>query len=210
MAALTHGTQRNQLSDLTVESAPQKGGTIIYQGAAVMLDASGLALPAAAGTAGAYCFGVAVPQQNDLSLSDATGLADGKLTVFVRTGAFGFANDGTNPILSTTQPGTIVYAKDDNTASLSNTGTRPALGRLIKLDPTSSSGPVIVEMGKTVGKVATVGAIASLVDNSGGSASGTIAAITGTANAGSADLAPVKNAIASLAAKVDAILAALQ
>ena len=64
----------------------------------------------------------------------------------------------------------------------------------------------------------------TLTDSSGGTAATTIAAITGTTNAGSADLAPVQNAIASLAAqlakvktdgtavrtKVNAILVALE
>lgn len=52
--------------------------------------------------------------------------------------------------------------------------------------------------------------IAALTDSSGGSADNTIAAITNTANAGSADVTPVANAIADLAAKVNAILTALK
>lgn len=53
-------------------------------------------------------------------------------------------------------------------------------------------------------------AITSLTDSSGGSADDTVAAITNANNAGSADVTPTANAIADLAAKVNAILAALR
>lgn len=53
-------------------------------------------------------------------------------------------------------------------------------------------------------------AITSLTDSSGGSANDTIAAITNANNAGSADVAPTADAIADLAAKVNAIIAALE
>jgi hypothetical protein len=51
--------------------------------------------------------------------------------------------------------------------------------------------------------------IPALTDNSGGTANDTIAAITQAANAGSADVGPTADAIADLAAKVNAILAVL-
>lgn len=53
-------------------------------------------------------------------------------------------------------------------------------------------------------------AIVHLTDSSGGSANDTIAAITQAANAGSADVGPVKDALADLAAKVNAILTTLE
>lgn len=53
-------------------------------------------------------------------------------------------------------------------------------------------------------------AITSLTDSSGGTANDTIAAITNAANAGSADVGPTADAIADLAAKVEAILDALR
>lgn len=46
---------------------------------------------------------------------------------------------------------------------------------------------------------------AALTDSTTGAASGTLAAITSAANAGSADVGPVKDALASLAAKVKAL-----
>jgi hypothetical protein len=53
-------------------------------------------------------------------------------------------------------------------------------------------------------------ASADLVDNSGGSAAGTIAAITDTATSGSADVGPTNDATASLALKVTDCLSALR
>ena len=53
-------------------------------------------------------------------------------------------------------------------------------------------------------------AIVSLTDSSGGTASDTLADVTEANNAGSADRVPTENAIASLAAKVEEIMAALE
>lgn len=53
-------------------------------------------------------------------------------------------------------------------------------------------------------------AIVHLTDNSGGTANNTIAAITQAGNAGSADVGPTADAIADLAAKVNAILTTLE
>lgn len=153
MAALAAGVQRPKASDPTIRSAPQKDNTIVYQGALVMLDTSGLARPAAASVSGAYCVGVALPRDFDLDRYDntVTGHADGFLTVRYQEGSFGFQNDGTNPILSTTQPGTPVFAVDDQTVSLSSSnGTRPFAGRLRALDSTAIGGPVLVETGVAV------------------------------------------------------------
>ena len=47
---------------------------------------------------------------------------------------------------------------------------------------------------------------ATLTDNSGGTGSATIADITEASNAGSADRVPTENAIASLAAQVNALI----
>lgn len=52
--------------------------------------------------------------------------------------------------------------------------------------------------------------IVDLTDNSGGISNDTIALITDITNAGSADLQPVRDAIADLAAKVNAILSVMK
>jgi hypothetical protein len=153
MTALAQGVQRPELSDSRFDFGPQKGSTIIYKGSLVMPDGSGFLRPAAAGVAGAtFCVGVAAPRDWALDRYDATGLADGAVNVEYEMGAFGFKNDGTNPILSTTQPGTPVFAVDDQTVSLSSlNGTRPFAGRLRELDPTAIGGPVVVHVSKDLG-----------------------------------------------------------
>lgn len=55
-----------------------------------------------------------------------------------------------------------------------------------------------------------VSAITALTDNSGGTASNTIAAITAGASYAQADIVALKNAVASLSAKVNALNTALQ
>jgi len=60
----------------------------------------------------------------------------------------------------------------------------------------------------TAGEVDDIGSVASLTDNSGGTASDTLADITEVTTTGAADRVPTENAVASLAAKVNALLAA--
>jgi hypothetical protein len=146
MSALTAGVQRPQLPDEEFDSYPMKGSTTIYQGGLVMVDTSGYAHPGAA-TAADIVVGVAIPRDFDLDRYDNSAGADGAMTVQVKQGVFGFQNDGANPILATTQPGTKLYAVDDQTVSLSsNTGARPYVGRLVRLDTSVIGGPVVVEV----------------------------------------------------------------
>ena len=58
-------------------------------------------------------------------------------------------------------------------------------------------------------EVAAVGELTMFTDNSGGTASDTLAAITAGSTYAQADITALKNAVASLAAKIDAIIAAL-
>lgn len=173
--ALAKGSQRPEVPG-RVRSAPQKDSTIVFQGGMVMLDSSGRALPAAAGTGGTFVSGIALPRDFDLDRYDntVTGHADGFLTVRFQEGPFGLLNDGTNPILSTTQPGTPVFAVDDQTVSLSsNGGLRPVAGRLIKLDAGVTGGPVGVEISEAIGAqlmqqmlgVQAVGAVLAIASN---------------------------------------------
>src|SRR5690606_16203457 len=98
----------------------------------------------------------------------------------------------------------------NGTYELDTDGTGPVVARAMQtVDHSAISGPVQALMTGPVAPVAEA-AIADLVDNSGGSADNTIAAITNSANVGSADVGPTANAIADLAAKVNAILAALR
>jgi parallel beta-helix repeat protein len=135
-------------------------------------------------------------------LMDISGVFRGKLLadngyVYLRNGADrGFAIDQNNPSLAT--------ADDDFKAQ------RDLLaGRHLTV------GGDVIHQGARVGFYSTAPATqapasADLVDNSGGTGGGTIAAITDTTNAGSADVGPTKDAIASLSAKVNDCLAGLR
>jgi hypothetical protein len=152
MTALAQGVQRPEVSDLSFDFGPQKGGTVIFMGGLIMVDPSSFLRPAAPGVPGAFCVGVAIPRDFALDRYDNSFGADGALTVQYKQGPHGFQNDGANPILSTTQPGTPVFAVDDQTVSLSSLlGTRPFAGRLRELDPTATGGPVVVEVSKAIG-----------------------------------------------------------
>lgn len=155
MAALAKGVQRPEIPG-RIRSAPQKDSTIVFQGGLVMLDTSNRAQPAAPSVPGAIVGGVALPRDFAIDRYDNTvvGHADGFLFVRFEEGAHGLLNDGTNPILSTTQPGTPVFAVDDQTVSLSsNGGLRPVAGRLIKLDAGVTGvtgGPVVVDISEAL------------------------------------------------------------
>ncbi len=152
MTALATGVQRPETTDPMLNTGPQKGSTVVYQGALVMVDASGFIRPAAPSVAGSFCVGVAIARDFDIDRYDATGLADGTLYVRYVEGPVGLQNDGGSPILSTTPPGTPVYAVDDQTVSLSsNNGARPYAGRLKRLDSTVIGGPVIVDVSHIIG-----------------------------------------------------------
>lgn len=152
MTALALGTQRPEISDPLYNFGPQKGSTIVFQNGLVMTDASGFLRPAAAGVAGSFCVGIYDDPHSVFDRSDATGLADGVKTLQYKEGVYGLQNDGTNPILSTTRPGTALYSVDDQTVSLSSLGgTRPPAGRFRRLDTTAIGGPVVLEISESIG-----------------------------------------------------------
>jgi hypothetical protein len=181
MTALAAGTQRPELSDPTNNFGPQKGSTIVYQGGLVMTDASAYLRPAAASVAGSYCVGVYDDPHSVRDRSDATGLADGALTLQYKEGVFGFQNDGGSPILATTPSGTAVYAVDDQTVSLSsNAGARPIAGRLRRLDSSVTGGPVVVEVSESIGRQLYDQSIASSLRPLGGTGHNGAGAATAT------------------------------
>lgn len=152
MTALAQGAPRQQLATPEFDSAPIADNVIVYQGSGVALDTSGRANPGGV-LAGGFGVGVAVARDFDIDRYDNTvvGHAAGAMTVQWREGVFGFANDGSNPILATTQPGTPLYFVDDNTLSLSSlNGTRAPAGRHYKYDSTAPR-PVFCQMGKAIG-----------------------------------------------------------
>ena len=154
---------------------PVIASDIIYKGAAVGDNGSGYARPLQAGD----------PFRGfaDYKVDNSTGSAGDKN---VRTRTRGMIK---LPItsLAITDVGKDVFASDDNTFTLTQS-TNTRIGRVSSW---ISTGYGIIEF------EATQGVITELTDNSGGSASDTLATITDTAT---------KNAVASLAAKVNGLI----
>jgi hypothetical protein len=152
--ALTSGKQnRNYAGSGLEDFAPQKGNTVVIAGGIVMIDTSGRALAGASGTGN---IGVGVAETNrGIDRYDATStgpkgqLADGAQYVRYNEGIFCFKNSGTQPFLSSDQPGLIAYIEDDETISKLVTGLSPA-GFFHHLDADG----VWVEMGKVKGALA--------------------------------------------------------
>lgn len=110
---------------------------------------------------------------------------------------------------------------DAGTGAATTSGDGLLCMGIVTVAAVSADETVRVLFVQTIGGVGTAAAVAdaaaltieNLTDDSGGTAATTIAAITEAASAGSADTAPVKNAIATLAAqqaKTEADLAALR
>ncbi|MDF3821979.1 hypothetical protein P3G55_18890 [Leptospira sp. 96542] len=157
---------------------PVIAADIIYEGAAVGDNGSGYARPLVAGDP---FLGFAVAK------ADNSAGAAGAINVEVRQkGRVQLPIGG----LAITDKGKTVYASDDNAFTLT-ASTNSAIGRVIRY---VSSGIGIVQFDASRGSM---GSLAALTDNSTGTASDTIATISDTAT---------KNAIASLAAKVNALL----
>jgi hypothetical protein len=174
MTTLSQNTPRPyQLG--AVEEYPVIASDIIYEGAAVGDNGSGYARPLVAGDPfRGFCL---TPADN------ATGSA-GDVRVKVQTHGLVELSIGS---LAITDVGKTVYASDDNAFTLTQS-TNTAIGYVQRY---VSSGVGIVAF------AANSGILAELTDNSGGTASDTIAAISDTAT---------KNAVASVAAKVNTMI----
>lgn len=148
---------------------------IIYKGAAVGDNGSGYARPLQAGD---RFRGFA-----ECKVDNSTGSAGDKAVRVKRKGLIKL------PItsLAITDVGKDVFASDDNTFTL----TQSTNTRIGHVSSWIATGYGIIEFN------ATTGVITELTDNSSGSASDTIAAITDAAT---------KNAVASLAAKVNGLI----
>lgn len=102
-----------------------------------------------------------------------------------------------------TDIGAAVYATSDNDFLLTE-GANPYVGRVVEF---VSAGVGWVEFDAARGSLAQ---FVELTDNSGGTPADTIAVITNAANAGSADVGPTQDAVASLATKMNNLLRMLQ
>lgn len=124
MTALTQD-RNTPRRDGDLFSLPVDGGSKIFAGAIVMLNAAGYAVPGATAT-GQICAGRAEDQ------ADNTAGADGALNINVRSGVFKFANSGD---VTLTHIGDTCYIVDDQTVSISDgTSTRSAAGKVVGVE----------------------------------------------------------------------------
>lgn len=142
MAALTGVRNTLHLGDSPMNhlrKVPVKANTVIYAGAAVVIDAGYLA-PARTAT-GLLSAGVAQKTFNN------TGGAAGAIIGECRVGVFGFANSGGGDLIAQADVGKVCYFVDDQTVALTDgTGTRSAAGRIQQLE----GGQVFVQVGVLV------------------------------------------------------------
>lgn len=158
---------------------PVIASDIIYGGAFVGDNGSGFARPLVAGDP---FRGIA-----ESRVDNSAGAAGAKDVRVISNGLVELAIS----TLAITDVGKAVYASDDNTFTLTK-GTNTRIGYVHRW---VSTGVGVIAFR------AANGAEAELTDSSGGTASGTIAAIGATY-----DQAEVRNAVASLAAKINHLL----
>lgn len=174
---------------------PVAASTRIYQGTLVFTTpGAGYADDDTASGVNAFA-GVAIEEKDNSSGSA------GDLDIDVwKCGTFELVGSG----FSQDDVGAQVYANDNYTIVTTRTAASVYVGvveefvsatkLMVRIDPKGDP----------------VTAIASLTDNSGGTASDTLADVTEANNAGSADRVPTEDAIASLAAKINGLIDALE
>jgi hypothetical protein len=165
-----------------INELPVIASDIIYEGAAVGMNGSGYARPL---TAGDQFVGFA--EQN---VDNSAGAAGDK-TVRVLTKGFIKLSIGS---LAITDIGKPVYASDDDTFTLTES-TNSHVGRVHRF---ISTGVGVLSFDADC---AGAGIITALTDNSAGTASDTLVAISGTYTQ-----TEVRNSIASLAAKINSMI----
>ncbi len=149
---------------IPILKVPLKAGAKVWTGGIVALDAGyGIAGAAAVGKP---ALGIALQD-----VDNTTG-SSGDLWVEVRRGTFTFNNSSAGDAIAQADFMKLVYIVDDETvAKTDNSGARSVAGRMVGLE----SGQVWVEMIGPVGDPNVGAAIASLTDNGGGTADGTVA-----------------------------------
>lgn len=137
MAAMTGPRKVVSYGDEGItRSLPMAANTLIFNGALVMLNATGDAANAAAGAADLPVMGIAE------ETVDNTGGAAGDKEIRVRSGLFEFANDATHA-LTRAMTGDLAYAQDNQTMAANDTGNRPAAGWLHEVTP---AGRVVINV----------------------------------------------------------------
>lgn len=184
MAQLTAATARTYMGG-DVEDLAVKASSAIYEGSAIGLT-SGYARQLVAGD-----------KFQGFALCDvASQSTDGGSRVRVRTRGRIVL---TITSVAVTDIGKPVFASDGNAFTLTQS-TNSHIGRVVDVYATNQA---IVEYDAQRAGLA-AGGIAELTDSSGGTASDTLAAISGTYTQ-----SEIRNSIASLAAKINAILGQL-
>lgn len=125
MAALTGG-RNTPRRDRDMESHPMRGGTKIFVGSLVMIDAAGWAGP---GATSAALKPVGCAQETKASV------VNGDQRIRTRRGCFRFANSDGADAITRADIGNPAYAVDDQTlAKTSNSGARSAAGTIRDVD----------------------------------------------------------------------------
>ena len=107
---------------------PVKAGAILYAGGMAAIDATGLAVPAAAVAAHRI-----IGRTNQRA--DNTGGVDGAIRARVDRGIFRFANSASADAIGLKDVGQPCYAVDDQTVALTNgSGARPVAGTIFDVD----------------------------------------------------------------------------
>ena len=130
--ALTQGRNTTEFSDGRTLILPVKGGTIIFDGAFVAVDATGMAVP------GAKATGLIAAGRAEEFVDNTLG-ADGDTTIKVRRGVFKWNNAASGAV---THKDILksCYFVDDETVTATATGSSIA-GKIIGLE----QGSVLVE-----------------------------------------------------------------
>ena len=183
MAAATSDNSL-QIKTGNLKTFPVEASEIIYQHTCVGDNGSGYAQALAAGDP---FLGFA-----EVQVDNSTGAAGDKYVRVRRDVTVKLAISS----LAITDVGKDVYASDDQTYTLTQ-GSNTRVGYVEEWESTGYG---------WVRLVANRSDIVELTDNSGGTASDTLADITEANNVGSSDRVPTENAIASLAAKLNEVI----
>ncbi len=128
LSAARNTLQKGDQAINSVETYPVAATKKIYQGALVVLNATGFAEPATAATAKK-----AVGRAE--ALADNTTGADGAISIVVRSGTFKYLNSAAGDAIAKTEVGKPCFAVDDQTvAKTDGTGTRSVAGIVEQVD----------------------------------------------------------------------------
>lgn len=160
MTALTAGRYTQRMGDSAhpdLLAIPIADNVHVYANSLVGLNAAGYCIPAGSG-----CTKIVGLAEKDYD-NTVAGHALGALTVRVRQGVFGWANDAGGAALTVADVGSVCYALDDQTVTRASAGgTLPVAGTVLGVEtgkvfvdtmlwaPTNSAGSSAFEAATTV------------------------------------------------------------